>query len=278
MLPMGLPKTPVADGGTLRSSAVPPAAPRKPTERGHRFSPKSVAPAPVASPLNAPVGVNGISRNHIAPVHEALPPDDGARKSAPMPSVDAVNLTIAHVNVNGLTGKHLAELNVHLGCLDSPTFLAITETKLDKTTKDGGVIIPGCSLVSRRDRSFNGDLRRGGGIALYVRNDSQMCVALLEHSLPNECSWLVVHTSQGPLLLGVWYRPPNSDAELINCFEDEWLRHSTDVMGTIILGDINVHHQHWLEYSSGTSPAGRKLYAFCQAYDFEERVKKTHSP
>ena len=86
-----------------------------------------------------------------------------------------------------------------------------------------------------------------------------------------------MHTSQGPLLLSVWYRPPSADAELIHKFEEEWRRHSVDVMGTVVIGDMNVHHLYWLKYSRGTSPAGRKLYAFCGANNFEERVKQpTH--
>jgi len=188
-----------------------------------------------------------------------------------------VNLTLAHVNVNGLTTKHLAELVIHLGLLNLPIFVALTETKLDKTTKS--IIIPGYSLVSRRDRSHNGDSRGGGGIALFARTDFVMCVATLQHSDFNECTWHVVHTSQGPLLLSVWYRPPNADAEHIQSLENEWLVHSQDVMGTVIIGDLNVHHQYWLKHSfindkPRTLAAGRKLYAFCGAYNFEERVKK----
>ena len=161
--------------------------------------------------------------------------------------------------------------------LNLPIFVALTETKLDKTTKS--IIIPGYSLVSRRERFHNGDTRDGGGIALFARTDFVMFVAALQHSDFNECTWHVVHTSQGPLLLCIWYRPPNADAEHIQILENEWLVHSQDVKGTVIIGDLNVHHQYWLKHSfindkPHTSAAGRKLYAFCGAYNFEERVKK----
>ena len=56
--------------------------------------------------------------------------------------------------------------------------------------------------------------------------------------------------------------------------EQEWLELSEGALGTVLIGDFNVHRERWLTYSNTTQPEGRKLYSWCWAYSFEERVRK----
>ena len=165
--------------------------------------------------------------------------------------------------------KNRAELETHLRLLGFPVLVGLQETLLDRSTEAAS--LTGYELVSRRDRRGG---RSGGGVALFVRKDCAAQVALLEHSETHERSWHCLHTSQGPVLLGLWYRPPDSEVYSVETLETEWLRHSQAMMGTVVMGDCNVHHQRWLKYSSSTTPEGRALYDFCCYYDFEQRVKK----
>ncbi len=43
-------------------------------------------------------------------------------------------------------------------------------------------------------------------------------------------------------------------------------------MGTISVGDMNVHHKEWLRSSSGTPPEGRRLFQVRQELCIVQRV------
>ncbi len=74
----------------------------------------------------------------------------------------------------------------------------------------------------------------------------------------------MLHTDTGPYLIGVWYRPPDQgEIESIKFCEEEWQLLSPEVLGTILVGDINVHHIRWLRYSSRNSAEGEVLRDFC---------------
>ena len=82
-----------------------------------------------------------------------------------------------------------------------------------------------------------------------------------------------MHTDTGPYLLGVWYRPPEpGETASINSFEEEWQRLSVDVLGTILVGDINVHHIRWLRYSSRNSAEGELLRDICDSIGLRQLV------
>ena len=49
------------------------------------------------------------------------------------------------------------------------------------------------------------------------------------------------------------------------------LRH--DVIGTVIIGDLNCHHIKWLYHSSGMSTKGRALHRFAMENGLEQMVK-----
>ena len=75
-------------------------------------------------------------------------------------------LAIACLNINSLTA-HIDELRVFIR--DSEIdILAINESKLDNTTKEHEVYLPGYEIV-RRDRQITG--RQGGGVCFYLRSN-----------------------------------------------------------------------------------------------------------
>eukprot|EP00973_Karenia_brevis_P027654 3811555-Karenia_brevis.AAC.1 len=59
--------------------------------------------------------------------------------------------------------------------------------------------------------------------------------------------------------MGSWYRPPATEnAMIISCSSEHNIL-SEAAMGTILLGDVNVHHQSWLKHSARTTNEGEML-------------------
>ena len=97
-------------------------------------------------------------------------------------------------------------------------------------------------------------------------------VTLCEHSADYERSWLTIHSEIGPILLGVWYRPPvrGEVGSIISC-EREWRRLSSEHVATLVVGDLNVHHTRWLRHSSSVSVEGTSLYRLCSVNGLNKR-------
>ena len=149
---------------------------------------------------------------------------------------------------------HRAELEAHIQLLLCPLLVGITETLLTKAVNP---VLTGYVLVSRLDRR---DGRSGGGIALFAWDDVASQVVHVGDSALHERSWHIFHVATGPLLVGIWYRPPNKgEVNSIQCLDNELAQFGCSTMGTIIIGDMNVHEKSWLRYSNGTSPEGRLL-------------------
>ena len=153
--------------------------------------------------------------------------------------------------------------------LRKPDIVCLNETFLDSSTKE--VSLEGYSLVARRDRC---DGRQCGGVAVFARSEVAERITLLEKSQQHERVWLMLHSNSCPYLLGVWYRPPDpGECYSINTVRNEWGRLSANAMGTLIVGDINVHHIRWLRHSSRNSSEGTALRHVCQDLGFQQLVK-----
>ncbi len=71
----------------------------------------------------------------------------------------------------------------------------------------------------------------------------------------------MLHTDRGPFLLGAWYRPPGSETTTISSCGDEYDKLVEGAMGTILVGDMNVHHKAWWMHFSSTTAEGEALRA-----------------
>ena len=84
------------------------------------------------------------------------------------------------------------------------------------------------------------------------------------HFATSECAerlWVVVHIDVGPVLFGVWYRPLcYGEIGSIQSLSTELDLYKNNKLGTIVCGDMNVHHKGWLNFSTGTTPEGRALF------------------
>ena len=115
--------------------------------------------------------------------------------------------------------------------------LAINETKLDATIKDGEVHLPGYDVV-RKDRESNG--RNGGGVCIYVR--SNINFQLRADLSPNNLECLTVEISKPrskPFLVPTWYRPPQSSPGLFATFERIIDKIDAENLELYLMGDLN---------------------------------------
>ena len=140
-------------------------------------------------------------------------------------------LHFLHINVNSLLSK-IDELRDVVGHT-KPAILGITESKLDSSVSDQEVNISGYSIL-RSDRN-----RYGGGVACYVRAD--LCFNrrnVFSNSIENVFFDLLIPKLK-PLLIGIFYRPPNVNAFLETFVNDLEL---VDFKKTEVyfLGDFNI--------------------------------------
>ena len=175
-------------------------------------------------------------------------------------------IILDHVNIPVLI-SHKTELQGHLD-LNAPKahLLALNETHLQR----GDLSVGGYCVVARLDRR---DGRSGGGITLLAVPEVAPCITLLEHAqdLSHERSWFAIHADLGAVLLCVWYRPPcRGEIASIQAFEREWSRLSPDYLGSIVVGDLNVHHTHWLKHSDSVLFEGSRLRRFCVENGFRQ--------
>ena len=130
--------------------------------------------------------------------------------------------------------------------------------------------LEGYECVGRRDHRTG---QQGGGIAAYVRREIAPQITSLSTSDRSERQWFIIHAQQGPILLCNWYRPP-SDEVSIGTFEEEWRSHKELALGTLCVGDLNVHSQQWLRFSNRESAEGKQLREVCSICRFEQVVRE----
>ena len=149
-----------------------------------------------------------------------------------------------------------------------PDIVFVTETWLDESTEE--VNLPGYRSIARRDRAGK---RKGGGVDIYVRNEFRD-VGLLVTSETSERSWATLHTKVGPILLGVWYRPPDEHQDELIHLERELEHHQRGHVGTFLFCDANVHQKRWLKFSEGNTSIGQKLKDICDGAGLQQIVRE----
>ena len=75
-------------------------------------------------------------------------------------------------------------------------------------------------------------------------------------------------------MVGVWYRPPAAgEVATIDTFKAELNSLEGISLGTIVLGDINVHNKSWLRHSSATSAEGTAWKVACDDAGLKQIVR-----
>ena len=182
----------------------------------------------------------------------------------------AQDFHVLFFNIQGLK-SHLPELSAfrHLAKIQ-PSVVCLNETFLDESI--GEAILEGYDIVSRRDRK---DGRKAGGVAVYALRSISDRIAEVEKSDSSDRVWLVLHADTGPYLIGVWYRPSDpGEIDSIKAFDEQRQRLSVDALGSILVGDLNVHHVRWLRYSSRNSTEGELLRNICDSCSLRQLVRE----
>ena len=127
-------------------------------------------------------------------------------------------------------------------------------------------------MVSRLDRRVG--YEKSGGIALFVHDSLVARLVHVSDSGQSERSWHVFHTDIGPILFGLWYRPPGyGEIQKMIGLETELKAWAPCVIGSVIIGDMNVHHKPWLQHSNGIAPEGIALFRMCSRNSIEQLIK-----
>ncbi len=195
------------------------------------------------------------SQNPIEPCSDNLLQTDNTSSATPCRTIDVASpwfflrsndVSILHLNIQGLLGQHLVNSNLSLDthskldflkfsaeCPNSPTLICLTETKLSAKIEDREITLPGYS-VYRRDRD-----RRGGGVAIYSRSDVRVEPMTLHCSSVEHCALRIMPTSGQPFILCCAYRPPSARVEWIIRFHSLLDSFAKDKMPLILAGDFN---------------------------------------
>ncbi len=224
------------------------------TAKSAEFLPCPVSVPESASPTKSPETGVGV-------------PASGRRPPSP-PPVFVERVRIWSVNARKLLRRR-AELEARL--LNSGVdLLFVQETWLSDDVES--VTISGFYLVGRLDRAL-GPKKGFGGIAVFART-SLTSVALVEYVDDAERMWCVLHTNIGALMLGNWYRAPDEDGSSMDKLPEELNRLRAEAIGTILLGDLNLHHQRWLRFSRDNTTLGNRMWHISQDAGLKQPVKE----
>lgn len=110
--------------------------------------------------------------------------------------------------------------------------VVITETWLHAGITDEEIIPPNYKIM-RKDRGS-----RGGGVALVVQRELE-CFSLGEVQ-GNESVFFKVKINCESIIVGAFYRPPNSSIEILEQLYDFLGENVTDGSRVVIAGDFNL--------------------------------------
>ncbi|PKU41370.1 adaptin ear-binding coat-associated protein 1 [Limosa lapponica baueri] len=136
---------------------------------------------------------------------------------------------------------------------ESYDVVAITETWWDDS-HDWSAAMDGYKPF-RKDRQG----RRGGGVALYVREGYE-CRELIEGNSRVECLWVRIRgrASKADIVVGVCYRPPNQDVEVDDIFYKQ-LGEVSKSLALVLVGEFNLPDISWAQNTAEREQSRRFL-------------------
>ena len=120
--------------------------------------------------------------------------------------------------------------------------IEITETLTHEDIQDSEICIEGYTLL-RKDRVI-GDKIRGGGVALYIKNEFSVTTRedLTEANFP-ESIWCDIEIGGEKTVVGVCYRPPPNNKICDEAMYELITRASREKV--LIMGDFNLPELDW---------------------------------
>ena len=176
-------------------------------------------------------------------------------------------ISIYLVNVQCLLAR-LPELIMHLET-HRPHIVCVQETWLDESTKEIPEI-PGYSKCSRRDRHKGANR---GGILTLQRDDFNGLVHIADTE-KEERSWHFLKIGVETILLGNWYRRGASEYDGFSVLYSEMAEYFSQVSGIVLVGDLNIHHKRWLNFSNANTSIGAEMKCFCDFHGLIQMVRE----
>ena len=159
------------------------------------------------------------------------------------------NLNVFYVNSRSLMNK--IDIVRGIACTEDLDIIGITETWLDTKEKHflPEVEIDGYTLF-HKDRVD----RRGGGVALYVRNTLHSYINnRIKTESNTESLWVDIHIGGNKkIVVGIIYRPPNLSEEVSTSIIQE-LERAARYNNIYIMGDFNYGGIDWENMTSDRS-------------------------
>ncbi|MCG8113035.1 MAG: reverse transcriptase domain-containing protein [Candidatus Thiodiazotropha taylori] len=172
------------------------------------------------------------------------------------------NLSFVQYNVQSIINK-LDVLHAELFEVD---ILAFTETWLHPGIPDDELMLQSYNKPERKDRT--GDSH--GGVIIYIkegihykrRNDLEI--------RDTENIWIEITCNHKKILFGLFYRPPNTDAQYYSRIEDSIaLATDTGISDIVVTGDFN--------YNFLNPYTKRKIDSFCTQFSLYQAITQpTH--
>ena len=170
--------------------------------------------------------------------------------------------SVIHYNVQSLQHK-VPTLESELSSFQ---IMCFTETWLNHTITDEDIKFSDYKPPFRRDRQSDSH----GGICVYVK---ETIYAKRRNDLELEdieCIWIEVSLNHKKLLIGTFYRPPNSPASTLSSIESSiGLAYDTNINDILIVGDFNLDTQK--------QASGNKINGICQQFNLHNLIQEpTH--
>lgn len=150
------------------------------------------------------------------------------------------SLKCLYFNARSIMNK-IDELELYL-TQEKPDLLGITETWTYEDVQDSEICVEGYTLL-RKDRAI-GDKIRGGGVAIYIKNEISVTARddLTEANFP-ESIWCNIEIGGEKTLVGVCYRPPSNNKICDEAMYELITRASREHV--LIMGDFNFPELDW---------------------------------
>ena len=155
----------------------------------------------------------------------------GDIESNPGPVDKSQDLCVIHINVQSL--KHKIDLiEAESSAFD---IITISESWLSQNDNNNSIRLTNFHQPIRRDRPNDPH----GGVAIYVRNNLY-CKARPDLEIQDlEAVWVETKQNQESILIGSFYRPPNSVVQYWTLIRDSLTKVNNTGLKFIVLGDFN---------------------------------------
>ena len=194
------------------------------------------------------------------------PASETSSLNSTLSSIDSIqdlsnHLSIMHLNIQSIQPKlDLVKCESH-----AYDVLIYSESWLKPEIKDNDILIENFLPPYRTDRVD----RPGGGVVIYVR-DTFFCKRRNDLEIRGlEAVWVEIKIKNKPILVGGFYRPPNSNNAYFNLVSESFDRAcNTGINDVIITGDFNFDMH---------SDAGKKIKELNNQYNLTQIIREpTH--